>query len=353
MNSKYPVFPYYASGAEGPQGTTFKIYNTSNTGSYLVTRDQDPSYNTTYSDGCHYNGIFPKNNTCTITNTWLHPFNMLAFGDSIMWGQGLLPEQKMHEIVKNNLQATLKDKYEEVNKYLFAHSGAIIGYKTRDPLCLANTQPLCIRPDLKPIQGQFGGEVNVGFPTIIEQVRNYLKSYVHANLPDPKNVNLILVDGCANDIDGMNTVTIGWIHKMFYDFPDLEKWAKTRSTAVESSLNDIREKSNMFCYEGMKYLLSKEIGPNFPNAKIIVTGYHLAESDKSDFYKIAKDPKTKLLLGSSPSALNGLVKPPVAKGWNTFYEVSSKDLQKAVDESNNVIPLLSNPITSILIIDNV
>src|SRR6476660_4083358 len=52
-------------------------------------------------------------------------FNILAFGDSVMWGQGLLGQDKYHRLVENFIKA----KYPgiQINKQVFAHSGAAIG----------------------------------------------------------------------------------------------------------------------------------------------------------------------------------------------------------------------------------
>jgi lysophospholipase L1-like esterase len=60
------------------------------------------------------------------------PFNILAIGDSVMWGQGLLEQSKFYDLVANHI----KSKYPNliVNNRGLAHSGAIIGKDFSAPL---------------------------------------------------------------------------------------------------------------------------------------------------------------------------------------------------------------------------
>src|SRR6266566_1620064 len=51
------------------------------------------------------------------------PLEMLVLGDSIMWGQGLKPEQKFSWRIKCWLQEKTN---REVRQQVFAHSGALI-----------------------------------------------------------------------------------------------------------------------------------------------------------------------------------------------------------------------------------
>ena len=80
-------------------------------------------------------------------------------------------------------------------------------------------------------------------------------------LPKPQNVNLVLVDGCINDV-GAFTIA--------HPF--------TPSFIIETRAKD-------FCYYDMKNLLNK-IQEKFVNAKIIVTGYWQGVSHKSDISEI-------------------------------------------------------------------
>src|SRR6266404_6423100 len=79
------------------------------------------------------------------------PLQMLVLGDSIMWGQGLKPEQKFSWRVKCWLQ---EKTGREVKQTVFAHSGALI---SADPASA---------PKFKSNDG----EVNLPYPTVNEEV---------------------------------------------------------------------------------------------------------------------------------------------------------------------------------------
>jgi lysophospholipase L1-like esterase len=107
------------------------------------------------------------------------PINMLVLGDSVMWGTGLKTEHKSWYQVKTWLSTTTG---RAVVEKIEAHAGAIIeGQDVNENLTLPE------------------GEVNVGVPTVNDQVNRALRSYV-----DGSKVDLVLVNGCANDIGTRN-----------------------------------------------------------------------------------------------------------------------------------------------------
>lgn len=81
-------------------------------------------------------------------------FKVLVLGDSVLWGQGLYEHQKIHTLVTEDLQRSLKGV--AVSTMLLAHSGAIIGEPDDKP------EP--------PLQGDFVDEVPYGSPTLFQQV---------------------------------------------------------------------------------------------------------------------------------------------------------------------------------------
>src|ERR1700674_129220 len=106
--------------------------------------------------------------------------NMLVLGDSIMWGQGLIDQHKAWYQVKSWLKEnTSRDVRESVE----AHSGAVVGVNDAPPL---NYSP----PD---------GEVSSAVPTVNHELDRALRSYA-----SPSQVDLVLVDGCINDVDVRN-----------------------------------------------------------------------------------------------------------------------------------------------------
>ena len=105
-------------------------------------------------------------------------FNLLVLGDSIAWGQGLREEHKAWYLVKTWLES---NGGQQVRERVEAHSGAVIG-------SVGDSAGNPVPPQ--------NGEVNRGLPSVNDQIDNALRSYT-----DPAAVDLVLVDGCINDLD--------------------------------------------------------------------------------------------------------------------------------------------------------
>jgi hypothetical protein len=164
--------------------------------------------------------------------------NLLVLGDSIAWGQGLKDDHKPWYLVKTWLEASAGRK---VRTRVEAHSGAVIGSPGDSA---GNPVP--------PLDG----EVNRGYPSVNHQIGNALLSYA-----DPSQVDLVLVDGCINDIDARRLLNAA-------NTPD-----------------GIRELAQQKCGPPMEALLTR-ITTSFPNANVIVTGYYpiLSEKTASDLF---------------------------------------------------------------------
>jgi lysophospholipase L1-like esterase len=165
-------------------------------------------------------------------------FNLLVLGDSIAWGQGLREEHKAWYLVKTWLE---RNGGRPVRERVEAHSGAVIGSvgdSAGNPV---------------PMQD---GEVNRGLPSVNDQIENALRSYV-----DPAKVDLVIVDGCINDLD-----------------------ARRLLNAVNTP-EGIREVAQQKCGPPMEALLGR-ITRAFPSAHVVVTGYYpiLSESTESDLF---------------------------------------------------------------------
>ncbi len=166
--------------------------------------------------------------------------HMLVLGDSIMWGQGLKPEQKFWRRVKCWIE---EKSGREVFEKVFAHSGALIDNSSTEP-------PRFTSKDR---------EVNLPFPTVNQQLDQARAYYGN----DRASVDLILVDGCINDVDVANLLD---------------------ATAAPESM---RQRITGPCLNGMHTLLQR-ITSSFPNARIIVTGYYrivAAETDDNAFLR--------------------------------------------------------------------
>jgi lysophospholipase L1-like esterase len=212
--------------------------------------------------------------------------NMLVLGDSIMWGQGLKTPDKTWWRLKNWLQ---EKTGRQVREKIEAHSGAAIDAP----------------PGAEPFTSD-DGEVNLLAPTINEQVDNARKYY-----GDPSQVDLILVNGCINDVDVRNLLDA--------------------ATALDQLDVSVKEK----CGGRMQSLLHR-ITREFPNAQIVVPGYYRIVSQLSDDNSFARllvknlttqRPESRRM--SDKQMRENLV--AISELW---YQVSTRSLAQAVAAVN-------------------
>src|SRR5437667_8773036 len=119
--------------------------------------------------------------------------NMLVLGDSILWGEGLKTEHKSWYQLQTWLAANTG---RAVIERIEAHAGAVIeGSDATERATAAD------------------GEVNVALPTVSEQADRALRYYKEGS-----KVDLVLVNGCANDIGTQNllnaAITTDEIHRL-------------------------------------------------------------------------------------------------------------------------------------------
>jgi lysophospholipase L1-like esterase len=166
------------------------------------------------------------------------PLNLLVLGDSISWGQGLKDEHKAWYLVKAWLR---QNTGREVLERIEAHSGAVIGTPNQ-------TEP--------PAFSDLDGELSRAYPTIHGQLDHALKMYA-----DPLTVDLVIVDGCINDLDSRRLLNAA-------NTPD-----------------GIRELAQAKCGPPVETLLIR-ITNAFPNAQVVITGYYpiLSEKSANDFF---------------------------------------------------------------------
>ena len=212
-------------------------------------------------------------------------FNLLVLGDSIPWGQGLRDEHKAWYLVRTWLEET---GGWQVRERIEAHSGAVIGSvgdSGADPI-----------PPLN-------GEVSRGVPSVNGQIDNAVRSYA-----DPGKVDLVLVDGCINDLDARRLLN------------------------AANATAGIRELAQQKCGPPVEALLGR-ITAAFPNAHVIVTGYYpiLSERTANDFFmrSLAK----RLYTGSAPmndqQLRSRLVE--ISREW---YQTSNQMLAAATEKAD-------------------
>ncbi len=161
---------------------------------------------------------------------------MLVLGDSILWGQGLKEQNKSWYLVKTWLQTNGHSVRERIE----AHAGAMIGTPGEE----------------MPKSLTVHGEIANAYPTLHDQIDIAVRSYV-----DPSHVDLVLVDGCINDVNARRFLNAG-------NTPET-----IQALAQEKCGGPVEE-------------LLKRIASTFPNAHIIITGYYPVFSEKTprDFF---------------------------------------------------------------------
>jgi hypothetical protein len=214
--------------------------------------------------------------------------NMLVLGDSILWGQGLKQEHKSWYLVKTWLEESAGVR---VREKVEAHAGAVIG--------IAGTAP--------PKSLTLYGEISSAWPTLHDQIDDTLRT-----IDDPSQVDLVLVDGCINDVNGRRLMNAA-------NTPEgIKVLAREKCSApVEEMLN--------------------RIALSFPNAHIIVSGYFPVISEKTphDLFmqalaKISYAPQA----SDGPRLDNKKLLPRLALVSAAWYEASNHSLFEAVAKVN-------------------
>ena len=210
------------------------------------------------------------------------PFRIVAIGDSIVWGQGLLPGEKFAELVH---QALRPQHPEGITLESSAHSGAVIGANG----AMGSPEP---------------GEVPAPRLTIIEQCDGFTHS--------PDTVDLVLMNG------GINDVGIATILNPLALIPSLDARV-------------IHE-----CHDAMLVLL-KKVSAKFskPGCRILLTGYYSILSAKSDPIGVEK------LLGLYGIAVPEFVEDdldfinPVFERCKAFNDDSTQQLMRAIADNGD------------------
>jgi lysophospholipase L1-like esterase len=214
------------------------------------------------------------------------PLNMLVVGDSIMWGQGLKQERKFWWRIKCWLQ---EKTGREVKERIEAHSGASIESASADGMLYSNN-----------------GEVPSFTPTVNQQVDE-----VRLHYADRGVVDLVLVNGCINDVDVRNLLN-----------------AATKLGPLEASIKEA-------CGGRMQRLL-RRIAGEFPNAHLIVTGYYnifSAETDHNRFTHMLVKKLTSRTEDDEELSDQEMRRRLVAIS-DLWYEVSTRSLMEAVNLVN-------------------
>ena len=211
------------------------------------------------------------------------PLNLLVLGDSVSWGQGLKDEHKAWYLVKTWLQQNYgRDVYEKIE----AHSGATIGV------------PNELRSDPSPA---LDGELSRAAPTVNDQIDDALKAYA-----SPAQVDLVLVDGCINDLDSRRLLN-----------------------AANTSIH-IRDLANAKCGPPVEALLTR-ITSAFPSAHVIITGYYpiVTEDTANDLFMRALAKRFYLPEPGAARMNDKMLRARLIAISREWYQTSTQMLQNA------------------------
>ena len=222
-------------------------------------------------------------------------YRIVVFGDSVLWGQGLEEDKKIHELVKVGIQKRLPAAKVVITS--MAHSGAVIGFND------VGVEDTKTHPRLS--NAGEPNEVNWSYPTILQQVASFDNH--------PGTVDLVLVDGGINDVN---------VRRLLPSVDD-------------AKLSDLID---THCRVHMVRLLDR-IAHKFPNAKVVVTGYYPIISEASDFgllkvYLSTLGFMTGTLAAAATPSFVAATQLFVAANCTKFYQWSEIALQRAVDEIN-------------------
>jgi hypothetical protein len=232
-------------------------------------------------------------------------FEILVFGDSIMWGQGLSDDPAKNQKFRFKVQRWIEQRMPgtEVHTHLFAHSGARI-----------------LNDDIEDAKPPLHGEVPALFPSVTAQMSAAVNYAPPQHSPwDRQSVALILLDGGITDVGTMKIVTPDpTILKNPLDPTSGAEWIRraTRAKAVAR----------------MKDLLPHVL-TNFPNAKVVVTNYYQLVSEESDPVYVWELLRVWDMIGPAVTFSSEWLVRKLAAQCLAFHDESTKGFREAVAEA--------------------
>jgi hypothetical protein len=212
---------------------------------------------------------------------------MLVLGDSVMWGEGFKTEHKSWYQVKTWLETNTGRM---VIERIEAHSGAVIEAKDATESTTAED-----------------GEVNLALPTISNQIDQALRHY-----KDGSKVDLVLVNGCANDVGSQNLL----------------------NAAITT--DEIRRLTEAKCGLPIERLLRKITSSSFGDARVIITGYYsfFSEKTRNDFFLKAMARRFFKDNPGAPKMRSKITLERLIGNSKEWYEASNESIAAAVAKVN-------------------
>jgi hypothetical protein len=229
------------------------------------------------------------------------PLTILAFGTSVMWGNGLNQSDTFRYKVADWIatQASMP-----VQLTTFAHSSALLSPPEPGESVAANPAPWI-------------GDLNNSLPSVDEQIE------CAANSPSFSRADLVLAEGCINEV-GAESIVYPW-----------------------TGTNDLRERTKRYCSDPFLAELQK-IRRYFPKAIVVVVGYYPLVSARSSAFGFAGTRRLASHAAKVYARSHTVATPQQKKRMprtqehdimvensEAFYQNSKNSLRSAVDQANS------------------
>ena len=221
--------------------------------------------------------------------------NIVVFGTSIMWGQGLEDADKIHSVLARKVQQRYPDQ--QVKVTFLAHSGASTGFKADGSLD-THREP------------RIDGEVPTLYPTIVQEI----EEFDGLNIA-PESIDVVVLDAGINDVH---------VHRIFDPL---------------ITPHQIEAQVEIYCHNHM-LLLIRQLLDKFKNAQIIMIAYYefITEHSEDAFvqklvHAFGKAPAG-VIVDAALDVAKGLIKQRLLTNCDTFSDSSLAAFQKTAAELN-------------------
>ena len=229
----------------------------------------------------------------------INELNLVVFGTSILWGQGLGEPDKIHSRVAAALREQSPGR--RVNVIFLAHSGASTGYLSTGSVDTHREPPL-------------HGEVPTLYPTILQEI----DAFDELGSP-PDSVDVILLDAGINDVH------------------------VTRILEPLTQPRDIEKLVELYCHQHMLKLVA-EILTKFSCARLVLVGYYeflTEDSEEGYIHTLARAIGTVpggAILDAVADAAERLLKRRLLANCDTFAARSWVAREQTAAEMNRQFP---------------
>jgi hypothetical protein len=246
------------------------------------------------------------------------PPKMLSVGDSVMWGQGLRPEDKFRELVRQRLS---RDHGRPITELSMARSGAHLTSKFSDEDVASGDTEIEreFRNDQIPAHydpDNFAREVPNASPTTEKQLKLAHRVLEDDDGADPDDIELILLDGGANDVG------------IFGFILPIKAYRESGSRGWSAWLTDRAEEVEEEMRDTLEVALER-----FPNAAVVVTGYYAVFSYESALHTLT--PHQLSALHAALDVLLPLSIDTLASGSAAWQAVSNEHVRRAVADAGS------------------